>query len=260
MAAVGSVLLGLLAFSSASAIAHYVRGPSWASIAVGVAFAAACFPILDSAMGKFHSWLVNLVSELSGGDDEELGGEGEVNLDEDYVDGDEDSLFLVYALVNDMSRQIFKDLKSIYVEVYLPDSLFIYPEPYEDEDQSEFFQSDFVEGVQASLRDGRLIVRMDGRVYARLVNVVERGEGEVGVIEDEDELRALYEVAKAVAEAGIDEEGFASYAAYKALLKMMRQHRLSVPERLRDLLPFEDRELRRRIREQVAEEGITQEG
>jgi hypothetical protein len=30
-----------------------------------------------------------------------------------------------------------------------------------------------------------------------------------------------------------------------------------VPERLRDLLPFEDRDLRRRVREQVAEEGLT---
>ncbi|MGC9071964.1 MAG: hypothetical protein ACP5HK_04635 [Acidilobus sp.] len=226
---------------------------------MGAASAALTYPILDAFMARFHGWLANLISEVAGGGGEENYQGAEEEMEDEYMDRGEDSVFLVYALVEDASRQIFRDLKSVTMEVYFPDSLLIYPEPFDETDE-DLYEPKGMNGVEAIIKEGRLLVQIDGWHYVKLAGMVEKGDGEVGIVEREDELRALYEVVKAIAEAGIDEDAFASYAAYKALLKIMRLHRLSVPQRLIDLLPFEDRDLRRRVREQVAEEGISQEG
>jgi hypothetical protein len=165
-----------------------------------------------------------------------------------------ESLFLVHSLVESLAKEMFRGFSSVVVEAYLPDALLVYPEPSDEEVPQGFSEPD---GAEAVAEEKRLRVMLDERHYASLTRVVSRGEGEKGVIESEGELRALYDVAKAIALSNIDDEALAAYAAYKAIVKMIRAHRLAVPERLRDLLPFEDRDLRRRVREQVAEEGLT---
>jgi hypothetical protein len=208
---------------------------------------------------RVQDWLIQLISELEGG------GEGYLPMEEDEDDEDlsaadydagysTESLFLVHSLVESLAKEMFRGFSSVVVEAYLPDALLVYPEPSDEEMPQGFSEPD---GAEAEAEEKRLRVMLDERHYASLARVVSRGEGEKGVIESEGELRALYDVAKAIALSNIDDEALAAYAAYKAIVKMIRAHRLAVPERLRDLLPFEDRDLRRRVREQVAEEGLT---
>ncbi|ESQ22168.1 MAG: hypothetical protein MGAcid_17980 [uncultured Acidilobus sp. MG] len=252
-------MLGALAFSSIYIVTSLVRWPAWVSAAAGVAVAALSYLVLLRAVDRVQDWLIQLISELEGG------GEGYLPMEEDEDDEDlsaadydagysTESLFLVHSLVESLAKEMFRGFSSVVVEAYLPDALLVYPEPSDEEVPQGFSEPD---GAEAVAEEKRLRVMLDERHYASLARVVSRGEGERGVIESEGELRALYDVAKAIALSNIDDEALAAYAAYKALVKMIRAHRLAVPERLRDLLPFEDRDLRRRVREQVAEEGLT---
>ena len=252
-------MLGALAFSSIYIVTSLVRWPAWVSAAAGVAVAALSYLVLLRAVDRVQDWLIQLISELEGG------GEGYLPMEEDEDDEDlsaadydagysTESLFLVHSLVESLAKEMFRGFSSVVVEAYLPDALLVYPEPSDEEVPQGFSEPD---GAEAEAEEKRLRVMLDERHYASLTRVVSRGEGEKGVIESEGELRALYDVAKAIALSNIDDEALAAYAAYKALVKMIRAHRLAVPERLRDLLPFEDRDLRRRVREQVAEEGLT---
>jgi hypothetical protein len=252
-------VLGALAFSSIYIVTSLVRWPAWVSAAAGVAVAALSYLVLLRAVDRVQDWLIQLISELEGG------GEGYLPMEEDEDDEDlsaadydagysTESLFLVHSLVESLAKEMFRGFSSVVVEAYLPDALLVYPEPSDEEVPQGFSEPD---GAEAEAEEKRLRVMLDERHYASLTRVVSRGEGEKGVIESEGELRALYDVAKAIALSNIDDEALAAYAAYKAIVKMIRAHRLAVPERLRDLLPFEDRDLRRRVREQVAEEGLT---
>ena len=252
-------MLGALAFSSIYIVTTLVRWPAWVSAAAGVAVAALSYLVLLRAVDRVQDWLIQLISELEGG------GEGYLPMEEDEDDEDlsaadydagysTESLFLVHSLVESLAKEMFRGFSSVVVEAYLPDALLVYPEPSDEEVPQGFSEPD---GAEAEAEEKRLRVMLDERHYASLTRVVSRGEGEKGVIESEGELRALYDVAKAIALSNIDDEALAAYAAYKAIVKMIRAHRLAVPERLRDLLPFEDRDLRRRVREQVAEEGLT---
>jgi len=252
-------VLGALAFSSIYIVTSLVRWPAWVSAAAGVAVAALSYLVLLRAVDRVQDWLIQLISELEGG------GEGYLPMEEDEDDEDlsaadydagysTESLFLVHSLVESLAKEMFRGFSSVVVEAYLPDALLVYPEPSDEEVPQGFSEPD---GAEAEAEEKRLRVMLDERHYASLARVVSRGEGEKGVIESEGELRALYDVAKAIALSNIDDEALAAYAAYKAIVKMIRAHRLAVPERLRDLLPFEDRDLRRRVREQVAEEGLT---
>ncbi|ESQ25242.1 MAG: hypothetical protein OSP8Acid_09000 [uncultured Acidilobus sp. OSP8] len=252
-------MLGALAFSSIYIVTSLVRWPAWVSAAAGVAVAALSYLVLLRAVDRVQDWLIQLISELEGE------GEGYLPMEEDEDDEDlsaadydagysTESLFLVHSLVESLAKEMFRGFSSVVVEAYLPDALLVYPEPSDEEVPQGFSEPD---GAEAVAEEKRLRVMLDERHYASLTRVVSRGEGEKGVIESEGELRALYDVAKAIALSNIDDEALAAYAAYKAIVKMIRAHRLAVPERLRDLLPFEDRDLRRRVREQVAEEGLT---
>ncbi|ESQ20461.1 MAG: hypothetical protein CISAcid_16240 [uncultured Acidilobus sp. CIS] len=252
-------MLGALAFSSIYIVTGLVRWPAWVSAAAGVAVAALSYLVLLRAVDRVQDWLIQLISELEGGGEGYLPMEGDED-DEDLSAADYDvgysteSLFLVHSLVESLAKEMFRGFSSVVVEAYLPDALLVYPEPSDEEVPQGFSEPD---GAEAVAEEKRLRVMLDERHYASLARVVSRGEGERGVIESEGELRALYDVAKAIALSNIDDEALAAYAAYKALVKMIRTRRLVVPERLRDLLPFEDRDLRRRVREQVAEEGLT---
>jgi hypothetical protein len=252
-------VLGALAFSSIYIVTGLVRWPAWVSAAAGVAVAALSYLVLLRAVDRVQDWLIQLISELEGGGEGYLPMEGDED-DEDLSTADYDvgysteSLFLVHSLVESLAKEMFRGFSSVVVEAYLPDALLVYPEPSDEEVPQGFSEPD---GAEAVAEEKRLRVMLDERHYASLARVVSRGEGERGVIESEGELRALYDVAKAIALSNIDDEALAAYAAYKAIVKMIRTRRLVVPERLRDLLPFEDRDLRRRVREQVAEEGLT---
>ncbi|MFP3286675.1 MAG: hypothetical protein RXP86_05440 [Acidilobus sp.] len=252
-------MLGALAFSSIYIVTGLVRWPAWVSAAAGVAVAALSYLVLLRAVDRVQDWLIQLISELEGGGEGYLPMEGDED-DEDLSTADYDvgysteSLFLVHSLVESLAKEMFRGFSSVVVEAYLPDALLVYPEPSDEEVPQGFSEPD---GAEAVAEEKRLRVMLDERHYASLARVVSRGEGERGVIESEGELRALYDVAKAIALSNIDDEALAAYAAYKAIVKMIRTRRLVVPERLRDLLPFEDRDLRRRVREQVAEEGLT---
>ena len=259
VAAFGAALLGLLAFSSTYAIVGLTRGPMWVPSVVGVGVGLVAFAGLVTALRRFGNWLAQIVSSVAGQDEEGVEEEAEdVGVDDVYEH--EDSLFLVHAFVNDIARETFKEIRYTTLEVYAPDTLLVYPEPSDVEDEEGLYEPAEPDGVDATIKGRRLTVRLDSRHFILLASVVERGEGEVAVVDDEDELRAVYAVAKAIAQSVIDDEAFAAYTAYKALLRMMRSRRLSVPERLRDLLPFEERDLKVRVRQQVAEEGINPEG
>jgi hypothetical protein len=252
-------VLGALAFSSIYIVTGLVRWPAWVSAAAGVAVAALSYLVLLRAVDRVQDWLIQLISELEGGGEGYLPMEGDEDDEDlsaaDYdVDYSTESLFLVHSLVESLAKEMFRGFSSVVVEAYLPDALLVYPEPSDEEVPQGFSEPD---GAEAVAEEKRLRVMLDERHYVSLARVVSRGEGERGVIESEGELRALYDVAKAIALSNIDDEALAAYAAYKAIVKMIRTRRLVVPERLRDLLPFEDRDLRRRVREQVAEEGLT---
>ncbi len=223
--------------------------------AIGAATGLLAFLGLLMAIRRFSDWVAQFMSEVVG-KREGVSDEGVEDMDvDDDVYGHEDSVFLVHALVNDVAREMFKEIRSTIIEVYAPDTLMVYPEPDGVEEEEGLYGAGEPDGVEAVIKGERLTVKLDARYFSRLAEIVERGEGEVAVVDGEEELRVVYDVAKTIAGSAIDDDAFAAYTAYKALLRMIRSRRLAVPERLRDLLPFEDRDLRIRVRQQVAEEG-----
>ncbi|WP_148217199.1 hypothetical protein [Acidilobus saccharovorans] len=242
------------------------RWPSLVPPLVGAFTAALSFVFLRRASREFETWLSNIISVAVGSGEDEGdygGGEGmeDNDSDEEY---DNEDVFLVYYLVSNIAREVYGRLKSIEMVAFTDDLVLFYPEPFElgseGEDEGDYYSDadlDEPDEPEAELLDGdKLVVKLPAKHFAQLVKVVQGGDGEVAVVNNEEELRSLYRVAKAIAEADINDEGLASYSAYKALLKMIRSSRLSVPEQLKDLMPFESRDLRRRVKEQVMEEGM----
>ena len=253
-------MVGLLALSSAFVIDEYLGAPPWVPLAAGIAAGVAFYAVANRVVVKVKGWVEDLARSAAA--------EYEYDYDEDYeeqyyeeeeeadeeVEGPEDE-FLVYYFVSELARSMFKGLKKVRMEVEDGDAVFIYPEPTEDE--MEGYQ-EFPEGLKepaATSSEGSLTVRLPYKYFVLLAEPMRRGDGEVADVRSAEELRAMYLVAKAIALSEIDDEGLASYTAYKALVRMIRQGRVSVPRELEELLPFESPDLRRRIREQVAEEA-----
>ena len=254
-----SVMVGLLALSSAFVIGKYLGAPPWVPPVAGLAVGAAFYVAADRVVARVRGWVEELAGAASPEyeyDDEEEYEEEQYDEEEagEEIEGPEDE-FLVYYFVSELARSMFRGLKRVRMEVEDGDAVFIYPEPSEDE--MEGYQ-EFPEGLKepaATNSDGVLTLRLPYKYFALLAEPMRRGDGEVADVRSAEELRAMYLVAKSIALSEIDDEGLASYTAYKALVKMIRQGRVSVPRELEELLPFESPDLRRKIREQVAEEA-----
>ena len=255
-----SALLGLMSYASMAVISNEFRLPWLVAPLAGAAVGVASFVLLASAAKGFVDWLSNIIPPVAAGSGEPEEQEAEEELaQEDYTDED---LFLVYYLVDELAREMYRHVKSVRLEAFVDGAAYVYPELAGEEidDEGEDYGDDELEEPEEPEAEfdseGNLLVRLPESYFAELVSVVRRGEGEAAVVESEGELRSVYEVAKAIAMTGSDDEGLASYSAYKAVLHMIRSSRLVVPEKLKELLPFESRELRRRVREQVMEEGL----
>lgn len=231
---------------------------------VGIATVALSFVFLRRASKEFETWLSNIISAAVGSGEDEGDYGGDKTMEDGDDEYDNEDVFLVYYLVSNIAKEIYGHLKSVEMVAFTDDLVLFYPEPFElglegDEGEDYYNDADLDEPdePEAELLDGdKLIVKLPAKHFAQLVKIVQGGDGEVAVVSNEEELRSLYKIAKAIAEADISDEGLASYSAYKALLKMMKNSRLSVPDQFKDLIPFENRELRRKVREQVMEEGM----
>ncbi|MFP3171974.1 MAG: hypothetical protein RXQ79_02910 [Acidilobus sp.] len=259
-----SALLGLLVFSAALALSTLYRWPQAVAPLLGVATAVASFFTLRAAAGEVWTWLTDIISTaVSPGEEEEEDYGGEDVDDNEYDEyDDDDSVFLVYYLITNVAKEIYRHIRQVRLIAYTDDLVIFYPNVVdygdENEEEEDYRGSELEEPEEpeAELNGESLTVKLPAHHFHNLARIAKGGDGEVAIVSSEDELRSLYLVAKAIAEAEIDDEGLASYSAYKAVLRMAKESKLEVPQRLMDLMPFESRELRRKVREQVMEEGM----
>ena len=177
--------------------------------------------------------------------------------DEAYSDAsDDENLFMVWSVIRALHTNLSSDKERGVVLVVHDEGTPISAYPMD-----KFFEElggDAEEGsdVEAYIsEDGDLIVSLSLEYFRRLLAIVSRGEGELGIVESMGEARALYDASLAMTRALYrDLQGdMALYVAYKAVVKLARKS-LKVPEKmLEDLIPM-DRQKKAMILEQLREE------
>ncbi len=233
---------------------EYLRGPYWAPPIIGVAVALGSYLILVRAMRRALDAIRGVLSTVGATEREQ---EAPEELEVDYDEVNDEDLMMVYYFVSYIARKIYREHVMVRVEAFGNDLVGIYPEPESEQEQEQMDYESFEEpnSPQAEFTNNNtLVIRLPWSTFRLLASAIRRGEGEAVVASSEDEMRAIYEVAKVVAAAS-DDDALAPYSAYKVLTNMASEGVLRASRDLMDLLPFESKELRRKIREQVTEES-----
>ena len=180
-------------------------------------------------------------------------------IDEDaYNDAnDEENLFMVWSLVKALYGHLSSNEKrDVALLVHAEGTpISSYPMEWVFEELSE--EPDEDSSVEAFITEGGdLVVCLSLDYFRKLLIIVSRGEGELGIVEDMDEARTLFDTSLAMTRALYRDlqRDMALYVAYKAIVKLAKKG-LRVPERiLEDLIPI-DRHKKTMIMEQLKEEA-----
>jgi len=178
--------------------------------------------------------------------------------DESYKEAsDEENLFMVWSLIRAMYSKLTSDgEKTIAVLVHAEGTpLSFYPSDLMLEDLEDEPSED--KGVEALLVDGELlVVYLSIDYFKKLLAIVSRGEGELGIVESMSEARTLYETILAVTRAlyGNLQRDMELYLAYKAMVKLSKESLKIRLQHLEDLIPA-DKQKRMLIKKQLKEEA-----
>ena len=177
-----------------------------------------------------------------------------IDFDDIYIDDPEGEL-LVWGLAESLYKLMGGKEGVVVVVVEDGVTMTSYPpERYVYIDTEELEAAEPPK-AQRDQEAGIVAVTLDTGSFRLLSSAAKRGQGESVIVDSVDALRALYGLARALAQVVAGEGPLASYVAYKALLKAYSTGllKLKTPSLL-DELPFEDASTRRMVREQVAEE------
>jgi hypothetical protein len=170
---------------------------------------------------------------------------------------DEENLFMVWSMVRAIYSKLSSNTEKEVVLVVHAEGAPIssYPEEWMLEDLGE--EPSEEAGAEAFLADGGVIaVYLELEYFRKLLAIVSRGEGELGIVESMSEARALYEVSLAITRAlyGSLQREMELYLAYKAIVKLSKDSLRIKPKQLEDLIPA-DKQKRSLIIQQLKEEA-----
>ncbi|PMP91340.1 MAG: hypothetical protein C0171_02910 [Caldisphaera sp.] len=250
----------MITFAVGISLAIALKEPLYIYVIVALIVFALTYISSDAASKEMMNYVQEMIERVSGNDVE-----NKIDIDMNDIkaiqsEGEED-LFLVYNLLSSIAKNINKDAKNIIMEIYNGDFAAIYPENSfidDDDDISDELSYNYPDdGPKAEVLNNNLIIKIPGNDFINLVSALKRGEGETGVFSSISEVRSLYFATKAIAEAllGDDYEELISYSSYKAIILLKKKGFVSISENLMEELPFESRELKRKIKEQIKEEN-----
>ncbi|BAA79918.1 hypothetical protein APE_0934 [Aeropyrum pernix K1] len=162
----------------------------------------------------------------------------------------EEALFKVWALVKTIVEgAIGRRFEAVIIvaddDEYGGVPVAIYPETsvaYVDDDIPGDEVSVVIEGSTVS-------VVLPLSVYKVLVDVVE--DGETATVKSIRQAKTLYSIAKKIASSSSGDERIAAYIAYKTLVNLSKKGVVRFEGSTLDSIPFENDELRLKIKEQV---------
>ncbi|AFZ70110.1 hypothetical protein Calag_0333 [Caldisphaera lagunensis DSM 15908] len=256
-----SVILGLITFAVGISLAIALKRPLYLSIIPALMVGILTYVSSDAASKELMNYVNNLyqkVNELS--DDMDF---DTTQNEEETVSNDEEDLFIVYNLIKGIVKQISKEAKDIIIEIYKGDFALVYPEVSLFDDETDIdneISYDYPEdGSDAKYHNGKLIIRMRYEDFYNLLSSLKKGDGEVAVFSTINELRTLYNITKIITIALLDEDSneLTSYITYKAIMSLKEKGILNIYDNIIEELPFESKDLKKKIKEQVKEESGT---
>ncbi len=259
-----SIILGLITFAVGISLSIALKGPLFLSIIVAIIVSTLIYISSDAASKELMNYINNLYQKIN-----------EINEDIDFdmtqddeeekelINSDEEDLFMVYNLIKGIVKQISRETKDIIIEIYRGDFTIIYPEINMIDDETDISNElsyDYPqEGSDAQYLNGYLIIRMKYEDFYNLLSSLKKGDGEVAVFSAINELKTLYNITKIITKALLEEDSneLTSYITYKAIISLKKKSMISISDNIIDELPFESKELKKKIKEQVKEESGT---
>ncbi|MGC9134913.1 hypothetical protein [Caldisphaera sp.] len=256
-----SVTLALITYAVGLSLAIALKGPIYLPIIAALVVGFLTYKSSDAASKELMYYINNLYQKIN-----EINSEYDIELTQDndeekeLISNDEENLFMVHNLIKSITKEINKDVKEVIMEIYRGDLAMIYPEINildNDNDISNDLSYNYPqEGSTADYLNGNLIIRMRYEDFDNLLSSLKKGDGEIAVFSNLNELRSLYNITKIITKATLEEDSdeLVSYITYKAIISLKRKGAINISDNIIDEIPFESKELRKKIKEQIKEE------
>ncbi|PMP90279.1 MAG: hypothetical protein C0171_05515 [Caldisphaera sp.] len=256
-----SVTLALITYAVGLSLAIALKGPIYLPIIAALVVGFLTYKSSDAASKELMYYINNLYQKIN-----EINSEYDIELTQDndeekeLISNDEENLFMVHNLIKSITNEINKDVKEVIMEIYRGDLAMIYPEINildNDNDISNDLSYNYPqEGSTADYLNGNLIIRMRYEDFDNLLSSLKKGDGEIAVFSNLNELRSLYNITKIITKATLEEDSdeLVSYITYKAIISLKRKGAINISDNIIDEIPFESKELRKKIKEQIKEE------
>ncbi|WP_292319185.1 hypothetical protein [Caldisphaera sp.] len=256
-----SVTLALITYAVGLSLAIALKGPIYLPIIAALVVGFLTYKSSDAASKELMYYINNLYQKIN-----EINSEYDIELTQDndeekeLISNDEENLFMVHNLIKSITNEINKDVKEVIMEIYRGDLAMIYPEINildNDNDISNDLSYNYPqEGSTADYLNGNLIIRMRYEDFDNLLSSLKKGDGEIAVFSNLNELRSLYNITKIITKATLEEDSdeLVSYITYKAIISLKRKGAINISDNIIEEIPFESKELRKKIKEQIKEE------
>jgi hypothetical protein len=256
-----SVTLALITYAVGLSLAIALKGPIYLPIIAALVVGFLTYKSSDAASKELMYYINNLYQKIN-----EINSEYDIELTQDndeekeLISNDEENLFMVHNLIKSITKEINKDVKEVIMEIYRGDLAMIYPEINildNDNDISNDLSYNYPqEGSTADYLNRNLIIRMRYEDFDNLLSSLKKGDGEIAVFSNLNELRSLYNITKIITKATLEEDSdeLVSYITYKAIISLKRKGAINISDNIIDEIPFESKELRKKIKEQIKEE------
>ncbi|MFP3144232.1 MAG: hypothetical protein RXQ93_04345 [Caldisphaera sp.] len=256
-----SLTLALITYAVGISLAIALKGPLYVSIIAALIVGFITYKSSDAASKELMYYINNLYQKIN-----EINNEYDIELtqdeeDKELISNDEENLFMVHNLIKSITKEINKDVKEIIIEIYKGDLAMIYPEVNildEENDISNDLSYNYPkEGSTADNINGNLIIRMRYEDFDNLLSSLKKGDGEIAVFSSSNELKSLYNITKIITKAILEEESdeLVSYITYKAIISLKKKGTINISDNIIEEIPFENKELRKKIKEQIKEES-----
>lgn len=256
-----SLTLALITYAVGISLAIALKGPLYVSIIAALIVGFITYKSSDAASKELMYYINNLYQKIN-----EINNEYDIELtqdeeDKELISNDEENLFMVHNLIKSITKEINKDVKEIIIEIYKGDLAMIYPEVNildEENDISNDLSYNYPqEGSTVDNINGNLIIRMRYEDFDNLLSSLKKGDGEIAVFSSSNELKSLYNITKIITKAILEEESdeLVSYITYKAIISLKKKGTINISDNIIEEIPFENKELRKKIKEQIKEES-----
>ncbi len=207
---------------------------------------------------KIAAAIIRYVANLLAREEEDIF----LSLEEEDFPPSRDELFLVWILVRHIVAKTTPDVKRVAL---FADTGELNPDYMIGDVPSTDLYAMTPESVEGWGRvkaiyysEGGIAVVLETEAIRELAKAIEKGGGEKIVIESEDQLALLYDIAKKVYKARYPDADdlLAAYVAYKAIRALADEGIIEASEPLLSLLPYENEDIRKKVIAQVQEEEL----